>query len=52
MQARDRHDNQDPEDAHGPRYDGIVSERSWLRNGDGTSKPNFDHSPPRDKVRR
>jgi hypothetical protein len=32
----DQHDNA------GGRYDNDVSKRSWLQNGDGTSKPFFD----------
>jgi hypothetical protein len=34
--------NQFPENAHGPGYDSDVSIKSWLRNGDATSKPSFD----------
>jgi hypothetical protein len=52
MQARDRHDNQDPEDRHGPKYDNEVDIKSWLRNGNAATKPGFDKSPPRDKMRR
>jgi hypothetical protein len=59
-QPRDQHRNQDPEDQHGPKYDGDC--RGWLRGsvkGDPTgynetaeSKPFFDHSPSRSKMRR
>jgi hypothetical protein len=50
---------QDPEDQHGPGYDGDA--KGWLRGAVGTptghdetaeNKPSFDHSPPRDKMRR
>ena len=39
--------NQDPEDKHDDRssprgYDNDVSKRSWLQNGDATTRPNFD----------
>jgi hypothetical protein len=34
--------NQFREDAHGPGYDNDVSKRSWLQNGDATTKPSFD----------
>jgi len=33
---------QQPADQHGPGYDNDVSTKSWLRNGDATSKPAFD----------
>jgi len=33
---------QQPADQHGPGYDNDVSTKSWLRNGDATSKPQFD----------
>jgi hypothetical protein len=50
---------QDPEDAHGPGYDGDAS--GWVRGARGEptghdetaeGKPSFDHSPPRNKMRR
>jgi hypothetical protein len=39
---------QDPMDKYGPKYDGVIS-KSWLRNGDGTTKPGFDGSRKRSK---
>ena len=29
-------------DRHGEKYDNDVSIKSWLRNGDATTKPGFD----------
>jgi hypothetical protein len=34
--------NQFRENEHGPGYDNDVSKRSWLQNGDATTKPSFD----------
>jgi len=31
-------------DRQGPGYDNDVSLKSWLRNGDATTKPGFDHT--------
>jgi hypothetical protein len=46
--------NQSPSDKQAPGYDNQVPINSWLRGGgeDATSKPNFDHSGPRSKMRR
>ena len=43
-----------PEDRRGPDFSNNTPRNSWLigANEDATSKPNFDHSPPRSKMRR
>lgn len=35
---------QAPMDRTGPGYSNDVSLKSWLRNGDATTKPGFDHT--------
>jgi hypothetical protein len=51
--------NQDPEDFHGPGYSNDAS--GWTRGARGEpsgnnetaeGKPSFDHSPPRNRMRR
>jgi hypothetical protein len=44
LRRNDPQDIEDSHDNHRGRYDNIVDERSWLRNGDATSKPSFDKS--------